>query len=41
MGKRDKKKPGPKEDRLKLDGDWKKAMKKAVRKPKPKEWPDS
>ena len=34
-------KPGPKPDHLKLEGDWKEAMKKALHKGKPKEgWPD-
>jgi hypothetical protein len=35
-----KSKPGPKPDTLKLAGDWKDAMKKAMGKKKPKEgWP--
>ena len=34
------KKPGPKEERVKLDGDWEQLMKKAVDLPKPPEgWP--
>lgn len=32
-------KPGPEADRLKIDGDWREAMKKAVKKKKPKDWP--
>ena len=32
------KKPGPKEDRLKLEGDWRKAAKKALQKKRPKKW---
>ena len=33
-------KPGPKEDRLKLEGDWKDAIKKSLEKKKPAEgWP--
>lgn len=35
MTKKPHKKPGPKAERLKLEGDWKKAIKKAVKKPKP------
>jgi hypothetical protein len=34
-------KPGPKPDHLKLEGYWEEAMKKALKKEKPKEgWPD-
>ena len=33
-------KPAPKEERLKLDGDWQEAAKKAVRKKRPKKLPD-
>ena len=36
--KKPNRKPGPEADRLKIDGDWREAMKKAVRKPKPKDW---
>ena len=33
--------PGPEADRLKIDGDWKSAVKKALNKPKPAEgWPE-
>ncbi len=40
MGKM-KKKRGPKEDYLKVDGNWQEALKKAVKKKKPAEgWPD-
>ena len=36
-----KKKPGPEEDRLKIEGDWEDAVAKAMGKPRPKEgWPD-
>ena len=38
--KKPKRKPGPEADRLKIDGDWREAMKKAVRKKKPKGWSD-
>ncbi len=39
MAKR--KKPGRNGDRLKLDGDWKDAMRTAVQKPKPADgWPN-
>lgn len=31
-----KKEPGPKPETLKIKGDWTRAVKKAVRKPKPK-----
>ena len=35
------KKPGPKEDKLKINGDWEKAIGKAIRKEKPADgWPD-
>ncbi len=41
MAKDRQEKPGPKPDHLKLDGDWKEATKKALRKEKPKEgWLD-
>lgn len=34
-------KTGPKPERLKLDGDWKELIKKAVKKERPKEgWPE-
>ena len=34
------KKPGPEPDRLKIDGDWEDAVKKALSKPRPAEgWP--
>jgi len=34
-------KPGPEPERLKIDGDWKDAVKKALNKPKPPAgWPD-
>lgn len=36
MAKKDKSKPGPKPNHLKIDGDWKDAVKKAVQKKKPK-----
>jgi hypothetical protein len=40
MPKQPAKKTGPAEDRLKIDGDWKDAMKAATNKPKPKTgWP--
>ena len=33
-------KPGPKPERVKTDGDWQDAVKKALKKPRPKEgWP--
>ncbi len=33
-------KPGPKEDRVKIEGDWKEAIKKSLEKKKPAEgWP--
>ncbi|MEM9347709.1 MAG: hypothetical protein AAGB26_13940 [Planctomycetota bacterium] len=36
-----KRKPGPNEERLKLDGDWEDAMKQAMEKPRPEGgWPD-
>ena len=36
------KKPGPQEERLKVKGDWKAAMRKAISKEKPPDgWPDS
>jgi len=36
-----KKVPGPKPETLKLEGDWRKAIKKSLAKKKPKEgWPD-
>ena len=36
-----KSKPGPEEERLVVDGDWKDAMKKAIGKEKPEGgWPD-
>lgn len=41
MAKKKPNKPGPKSDRLKIIGDWQDAMKKAVKKKKPREgWPD-
>ena len=36
--KRPARKPGPKEDRLKIEGDWREAVGKAVKKPRPKDW---
>ena len=34
------KQPGPKPDRLHIDGDWEEAVKKALKKKRPKEgWP--
>lgn len=40
MAKDRRDKPGPKPDHLKLEGDWEEAMKKALKKEKPKEgWP--
>ncbi len=34
-------KPGPKEDRLQIDGNWKDVLKKAIKKPKPEGgWPE-
>ncbi len=39
--KDDKSKPGPEEERLKLDGDWEDAVKKAMDRPRPEDgWPD-
>lgn len=35
MSKKRKKKPGPKPERLKLEGDWKDAIKKALKKTLP------
>ena len=36
-----KRKPGPEEDRLKIEGDWEDAMKQAMQKPRPEGgWPD-
>ena len=33
--------PGPEPERLKIEGDWEDAMKRAMEKPKPAEgWPD-
>ena len=41
MAKKRQNKPGPKEDRLKLEGPWEEAVKKLVRKEKPEGgWPD-
>jgi len=35
-----KKKRGPKEERLRIEGNWKEALKKALKKKRPKEgWP--
>ena len=36
--KRRLKKPGPKEERLKIEGDWRKAVGKAFKKQRPKHW---
>ena len=42
MPKDDPSKPGPEPDRLKIDGDWKDAVKKALNKPRPEGgWPDA
>lgn len=36
-----KKKPGPEEDRLKIEGDWEDAVAKAMGKPRPEQgWPN-
>ena len=35
-----KKKPGPKSDKLKLDGDWEEQIGKAMKKKRPKDWPE-
>jgi len=44
MAKKKAKKPerkrGPKEERLQIDGNWKDAVKKAVRKQRQKDWPE-
>jgi hypothetical protein len=41
MARKRQEKPGPKPDRLKIEGDWREAMKKLVHKEKPTEgWPE-
>jgi hypothetical protein len=41
QNKHKKKKPGPKPNHLQIDGNWENAVKKAVKKEKPKDgWPE-
>jgi len=35
-----KKQRGPKPDKLKIEGGWEDAIRKAIKKPKPEGWPD-
>ena len=33
-------KPGPKPENLKIDAEWQEAVRKGLKKPRPKKWPD-